>query len=329
MKKIILFAFALMGFIMSCKKDADPDSVMPVEDSLIKIRTMTVDEHVLRRALVGGDVSDDGGEDIFERGVCWSAQGYPTTGDSVARSGKGTGTFKIYINNLISEQRYFLRAYAKNKYGTVYGNRVSFVVDILPPTIAFKENNLLTSNSIEATLFIQSDGGSPVIEKGVYCDTFPFISTTGIKVPVTSTTDTFKVSVTGLRESTKYYFTSYARNKAGNTLWLVHNFITADLQAPSVITLQPTTITRTSITIGGTINAPAGNTILERGIRYSASNPVPPSPFDPQTSEGSGAGTFSSNLTGLQSNRAYYIRAFARTPAGVFYGPTVVVTTLP
>ena len=50
---------------------------------------------------------------------------------------------------------------------------------------------------------------------------------------------------------------------------------------------------------------------------------------DSKTSNGAGTGVFSSNLSGLESNTYYYVRAYAINNVGTAYGNEVTFTTLP
>jgi hypothetical protein len=48
-----------------------------------------------------------------------------------------------------------------------------------------------------------------------------------------------------------------------------------------------------------------------------------------KTNNGSGTGSFTSNVTGVLPNTTYYIRAYATNNAGTNYGPEFAYTTLP
>lgn len=77
-------------------------------------------------ALSGGEVTDDGGEPVTARGVCWNTTGTPTTSDSCTLDGDGNGSFLSFITGLDPSTTYTLRSYATNSLGTAYGTQRSF-----------------------------------------------------------------------------------------------------------------------------------------------------------------------------------------------------------
>jgi hypothetical protein len=74
----------------------------------------------------GGNVKSDGGFPITARGVCWSNSSSPTIANSHTTDGSGTGIFASNLTGLIANTPYYVRAYATNSKGTVYGNQVGF-----------------------------------------------------------------------------------------------------------------------------------------------------------------------------------------------------------
>ena len=65
--------------------------------------------------------------------------------------------------------------------------------------------------------------------------------------------------------------------------------------------------------------------VTARGVAYGTS----PSPTiaDSKTTDGTGTGSFTSSLTGLNPNKTYYVRAYATTAAGTAYGAEVSFLT--
>lgn len=76
--------------------------------------------------------------------------------------------------------------------------------------------------------------------------------------------------------------------------------------------------TLTSANSGGIISDDGGSPVTARGICWSTSHN--PTISNSKTIDGTGAGDFSSNLTGLQSGKTYYVRAYATNSFGTEYG---------
>jgi hypothetical protein len=77
-------------------------------------------------AVSGGEILCEGTSPITAKGVCWSTTSNPTLSDTHTSDGAGTGTFVSYISGLSASTAYYVRAYATNAEGTVYGDNVQF-----------------------------------------------------------------------------------------------------------------------------------------------------------------------------------------------------------
>jgi uncharacterized protein (TIGR02145 family) len=87
---------------------------------------------------------------------------------------------------------------------------------------------------------------------------------------------------------------------------------------PVVATAALTAITKNSATTGGTVSEQGETPVIQRGVCWST-NPNP-SLNDSHTSDGSGTGSFSSEITGLAANTTYYVRAYATNAVHTAYG---------
>ena len=77
-------------------------------------------------ATISGSVTNDGGADVTERGICWATTSNPTISKYKQSSGSGTGSFSVSLSNLNEGTTYYVRAYAINSVGTAYGEQISF-----------------------------------------------------------------------------------------------------------------------------------------------------------------------------------------------------------
>ncbi|MDK2909783.1 MAG: hypothetical protein PWR20_1350 [Bacteroidales bacterium] len=94
---------------------------------------------------------------------------------------------------------------------------------------------------------------------------------------------------------------------------------------PSVTTATTTNITYNSATSGGNVTSSGGATVTARGVCWSTS--PNPTIADPHTTDGSGTGSFVSQITDLQPATTYYVRAYATNSFGTAYGNEEVFTT--
>ena len=77
-------------------------------------------------AVSGGNITNDGGSLVTQRGICYGTSPSPTTANMTIISGSGTGSFTSNLTGLMANSIYHVRAYAINSAGTVYGNNISF-----------------------------------------------------------------------------------------------------------------------------------------------------------------------------------------------------------
>ena len=93
-----------------------------------------------------------------------------------------------------------------------------------------------------------------------------------------------------------------------------------------ITTTAVTNITGTTATSGGNVISDGGAKITARGVCWSTS--PNPTIADNKTIDGSGIGSFTSNITGLLAGTTYFVRAYATNSAGTAYGVQGEFTTL-
>jgi uncharacterized protein (TIGR02145 family) len=110
------------GMSVRCVREASFDIVMPT------LTTGNITSITETSATTGGNVTDDGGAEVTQRGVVWGTDENPTveTNLGITTDGNGTGQFTSNIENLNAQTTYHVRAYAINSQGTAYGQQISF-----------------------------------------------------------------------------------------------------------------------------------------------------------------------------------------------------------
>ena len=103
---------------------------------LPSITTDTASAVGLDSALIGGNITNDGGSSIILRGVCYSTSPNPNMGNPRTEDGLGIGSFNSVLRGLTSSTTYYARSYAKNSNGVVvYGNEVGFTTTASLPGV--------------------------------------------------------------------------------------------------------------------------------------------------------------------------------------------------
>ena len=98
----------------------------------------------------GGNITSDGGAAITARGVCWSTLHNPLITDNKTNDGTGTGNFTSAITGLNINTTYYVRAYATNAVGTVYGseNSVIFYLNVPDAPVTDIDGNIYSTVKI-------------------------------------------------------------------------------------------------------------------------------------------------------------------------------------
>jgi len=76
-----------------------------------------------------GYLASFGSSMVTRVGICWSSSGSPTISDNICYKETGIGIAQYYcdMEGMVSNDIYYMKAYATNSYGTGYGNEISFM----------------------------------------------------------------------------------------------------------------------------------------------------------------------------------------------------------
>lgn len=296
-------------------------------DGLPKVETSTIEVTDPYTAMGGGVVTSDGGYPVEMKGVCWSAiNTAPTITDSHTNDGTGEGTFVSNISPLEAGARYFVRAYASNSQGISYGKTEQLDTPTGIPSLTTIQPTS-TSNSITTGGNIISDGGFPIIERGVCyskVNSQPSVENDNVITQGTGT-GKYSIAITGLDVNTTYYVRAYAKNSYSLSYGDVYNIKTL-YGSVTILTADIAEITANSAKGGVTITDLGGATLQSCGICWGTnSSPTINNSF---VEAGKIMGTYSCPITNLKPNTQYYVRAYATTETGTTYGSAKSFTTI-
>jgi len=170
-----------------------------------------------------------------------------------------------------------------------------------------------------------SDGRSAITAKGVCWSTSSNPTTADSKTTDGSSTGQFISDITGLTAGTLYYVRAYAINSAGTAYGDEISFSTIALKPAVLTTNTVSAITISTAITGGNITSDNGDAVTARGVCWSVN--TGPTIAGSHTSDGTGIGSYVSNLTGLFDGTQYFVRAYATNNSGTSYGNEVSFTT--
>ena len=278
-------------------------------------------------AIVGGNVTEDGGAEVTERGVVYSTNQSPTTEDSKVASGSGLGEFTCNLTDLKDGTIYYARAYAINAKGTAYGEEVSFTTKT--KTIATIATTLATNVSYTSATVagnVTEDGGATVTEKGVCYSTSPNPTIDDNKRTNGSGIGTITCVFSYLQDGTTYYARAYAINALGVGYGNEVSFTTMAYEVPQITIANPTKYSASTATIDCEVTFDGGLQVTERGVCYSTTSN--PTYSNSKVQRGYGLGVYSCELFNLSENTTYYVRAYAKNAEGIGYSEEVSFTTM-
>jgi len=313
---------------------SDIDSItydLPNPQSLPQVSTQAVTALGTSSVYAQGAVLSDGGSPVTQRGFCWSLQPMPSLGNNYTSNGSGSGSFGASITPLQAGTLYYVRAYASNSSGTAYGAQLTVSTQSPStsgnlPTVSTTPVQYTPAQGLTAICGgnVTADGGLAVTARGV-CWAAGTTPTLNHNFTVDGVgAGSFTSNLTGLSPNTLYFVRAYATNDAGTVYGVSYGFTIIGL--PILSTTAASAITTTTASSGGNISSDGGGSNTARGVCWSTSQ-NPTIALTTKTSDGTGTGSFSSNLTGLSPNTLYYVRAYATNSTGTAYGNQVSFTT--
>ena len=203
------------------------------EITLPTVITASVTEITTNSAKGGGEVTNDGGAEVTERGICWSTNANPSLNDSHVAVGTGVGAFNATVSGLNEKTTYHVRAYAINEKGTAYGLDVEFAT--LPsggtaqlPTIVTNSVTGITAHTAVCGGEVTSDGGAEVTERGICWGTNANPTISNSHTSAGSEMGAFSATMGGLSANTTYHVRAYATNEAGTAYGSDKEFTTLE-----------------------------------------------------------------------------------------------------
>jgi len=262
-----------------------------------------------------------------ERGFAYATIHNPTIGDSkLTASGSGTGEFSANAAQLEEGNIYYVRAYATNSKGTVYGEEVSVDFNGVMPIVSTQAvtGKIIAQGVATLNGTIESKGDPAYTQRGfVYGVAHNPTKDDATVVNVSGTnTGTYTYNLNNLEMGSVYYVRAFATSSKGTAYG---SEVTLDFNAvlPEVTTISVEIQDSVHAYLIGNITLKGDPEYTERGFVYGTmQNPMID---DAEAAKVIVAKTSSTQfekqvtISGL-SHTIYYVRAYAKSSAGVSYG---------
>jgi hypothetical protein len=207
----------------------------------------------------------------------------------------------------------------------VYLDNITFASAMLPQVTTNTNVSNITGGSAVLGGVVTGNGNHPVKVRGVCWNTSGNPTVDDDKTENGSGMGNFISYLTGLKSNTSYYVRAYATNAVGTAYGEQVIFTTLQAFLPQLTTASVTDITMISAKCGGNVTNDGNSPIIERGVCWSTSEE--PTINDDKTTNGTGTGSFTSQMTGLNHSTLYYVRAYATNGEGTAYGEQRSFTT--
>ena len=316
------YAINAVGTAYSAQEGSFIPSGPPQLDATVDLETVTDTQ-----ALLGGNITDNGGSTITAVGIYWDTIGADPRNDGThVPMTVAEPSFEQLVTGLTPGATIYFLAYATNSAGTTDSTIINFPTLAGAPTMDPTPTVAnIVGDGADLGGTIISDGGGANLDCGVEWTTVsgePYESSQSFEVPPDNGTcveGAFAVTVSGLPSGLTYYFRAYASSDAGSDYSDEDSFVPQ--AAPIVVSAAEKSVTHNSAILGGDVTSDEGSPVTERGI-YWDTNPINPDPESQVTKTkvpmGSGTETFEQTIS-LPSGQTIYFVAYATNSAGTSY----------
>ena len=207
-----------------------------------------------------------------------------------------------------------------------YDMRARAVRKDVAPTVSVLSVSDISETSVTFNGRIDNNDAVKCSERGFVYSTehLPTVTDTKVQSFTPQSSAEYSAEVRGLSLGTVYYLRAYAVANRTDTVYSDELMLRYDNQLPIVSTQPVTDIGATTAVLHGTIESKGIPAYTERGFVYSSSVTNPTIESEEKiVVNGTGIGEFLTNISDLDCNVTYYVRAYATNGEGTAYGEAV------
>jgi Leucine-rich repeat (LRR) protein len=325
MKKLQITLIGIFLLFGCAKEEALTPTIIDTPPSVFTEDATNV---TLKSAFIVGKVQDVPYAPNIERGFIYANNADVGGYGNTIKLDTNITIFKSQLTKLTPNKTYYYKAYAKNKYGTAYGELKNFTTgDYLLPTLTTDSLGNITLTSVKLYGNITDDGETPILKRGFCISTNPTPTTTDSTFNTGNGVGLFNLVVIKLKTGTKYNVRAFATNAMGTSYGKEISFSTLEYKLPTIQTNPATDIGLNVVTLNGDVKDLGRGELKERGVVVSKSQKptVDDMKFKSSITD---LGEYKIVVTKLEVNTKYYVRAYTQNEAGIVYGDEVHFTTL-
>jgi len=325
MKKLQITLIGIFLLLGCAKEEALTPTIIDTPPSVFTEDATNV---TLKSAFIVGKVQDVAYSPTIERGFIYASNADVSGYGNTIKLDTNITIFKSQLTKLTPNKTYYYKAYAKNKYGTAYGELKNFTTgDYLLPTLTTDSLGNITLTSVKLYGNITDDGETPILKRGFCISTNPTPTTTDSTFNTGNGIGIFDLIVIKLKAGTKYNVRAFATNAMGTSYGKEITFSTLEYKLPQIQTNSATDIGLNFVTLSGNVKDLGRGELKERGIVVSKSQKptIDDMKFKSSVTD---LGEYKILVTKLEVNTKYYARAYAQNEAGIIYGDELHFNTL-
>ena len=228
-RSLIMSVIASSILLQNCQQAPAKEELPKIPPVVLTGQVRHIDDYSVA---ITAEVTTDGNAQVSERGIVYGTAPNLTAANDKVTGGTGTGPFEVTLANLSPGTSYYFKAYAINSAGTAYGTESTFSMSALLPQVTTANITAIGMNAASSGGEVTSDGGSPVILRGVCWSKNPSPTINDVKSSDGPGKGAFVSSLTGLTDLTTYYVRAYAINSVGTGYGPQVTFTTTGLYAP-------------------------------------------------------------------------------------------------
>lgn len=203
-------------FFIGCKNDDVPT-----------VKTINISSITQTSATCLGSIISQGYSEVTSRGIYLGKSEDQIIIDTITVDSTGIGSFTCNLTGLNPGTKYFVKAFATNRYGTGFGDTVSFTtIPATVPEVIICPYINVSQTSAKLNGEITSYGASKIVDCGFCWSTSEDPTLSDNCVSSNLYLGQFSATIEGLELNTKYYVRAYATNLVGTAYGISEYFNT-------------------------------------------------------------------------------------------------------